>query len=463
MALFLLAATSLTTMSSIGRAAETPPPPAAQTAPAVPTAPPVDAAPADQAAAAAPAADLFTQAELRKLLAPFALYPDALLAQLLPACAYPVDIVQAARWIDKNKAAVAKGDFSSADTQNWDPSVKALVRFPDIIAKLNDDLDLTTDLGDAFVNQPEDVASMIQDLRREAQKAGSLKTTKQQKVSVQDQGGTNYVVIEPADPGVIYVPVYDPATVYYDSGDALAAGVIGFGVGVAVGAIVNNPWDWNRGWVYPPRWAGYPGYRPGYGGGNVNIGNEINIGSGNTRPWRPDNDRYRPGQGSKPALANRPSGSRTSNAARPGAAGRPDGSVPRIGGGEGGAKLGAAGAGAKVGGGEARARAEAGAGNRQATSGKVTTKKQAAAPKKQAAAAKKSAAPAKRPAAQQRPARDTAFSGADYGGRASGAMSNRGAASRQSISRPQGGNRPAVNRGGGGRQMGGGGGGGRRR
>lgn len=146
-----------------------------------PTPPTVSAEPAEQSAATAPAPvveDKFTRAELEKLLAPIALYPDALLAQVLPASAYPLQIVQAQRWLDKNKAAAAKNDFSAADAQSWDPSVKALLRFPTVIKKLNDDLDWTTDLGDAIVNQPRDVADVIQLLRLKAEKTGTLKSTK---------------------------------------------------------------------------------------------------------------------------------------------------------------------------------------------------------------------------------------------------------------------------------------------
>jgi len=236
------------------------------------TPPPAAAASAE----ADPETVAFSREELRTLLAPIALYPDALLAQVLPATAYPVDIVMAARWLDKNQDAVAKGDFTGADAQGWDPSVKALVRFPDVIRLLNEDLDKTSDLGDAFVNQPDDVAAVIQALRREAQAAGSLKSTPQQTVTVEQQGGADYVVIAPADPEVIYVPTYDPAVVYDDGGGEVAAGLIGFGVGVAVGAAIDNAWDWGRGWVYPPRWPGYPGYRPGYRPGGINNGT-INI------------------------------------------------------------------------------------------------------------------------------------------------------------------------------------------
>jgi hypothetical protein len=129
---------------------------------AIDSSPPPPVSEAPQPGAPTPQAQKFTEAELEKLLAPIALYPDALLAQVLPASAYPLEIVQAQRWLDKNKAAVAKQDFSGGDAQDWDPSVKALLRFPDVVRKLSDDLDWTTSLGDAIVNQPQDVANVIQ-------------------------------------------------------------------------------------------------------------------------------------------------------------------------------------------------------------------------------------------------------------------------------------------------------------
>ncbi len=502
----LLGAAAWLALSAPGMAAETPPAAAPQASAAEP-------APA-VAAEALPAEDLFTSEELRTLLAPFALYPDQLLAQLLPASAYPVDIVMAARWLDKNEAAVKAGDFAGADAQGWDPSVKALVRFPTIIETLNTDLDATSDLGDAFVNQPEDVADVIQALRREAQAAGSLKSTPQQTVTVRQQtsGSTvnDYVVIEPAEPGVIYVPTYDPAVVYYEDNSDLAAGLIGFGVGVAVGVAIDNAWDWGRGWVYPPRWPGYPGYRPGIGGinnGNINIGNEVNIGSGNTRPWRPDAGKYHPGQGSKPGLAAtaRPGGvNRTNLGERANAGDRVKagdraalgdraeglGAGARAGGGDLAGKKAAAGdklSGAradgkldgKLGDGKAdgirNAAAGKGAGG-GAAADKVANAKAAGVKKpdggaKKAVANKAANKPVGKPAMQQRPSpqrpANTAFSGASLGGGTAGAMANRGAASRQSVARPSGGGRPQMARGGGGgggpvMRGGGGGRGGRR-
>ena len=421
---------------------------ASSTAPAVPAAP----------GAAAPDAR-FTQEELRKLLAPYALYPDDLLAQLLPSCAYPIEIVQSARWLDKNKDAVAKGDFSGLDTQSWQPSVIALTRFPQVIAKLNEDLDATTDLGDAFVNQPEDVAATIQALRGEAQKSGALTSTPQQRVTVEAQGGTDYIIIEPTEPGVIYVPSYDPAVVYETGVSPLASGVIGFGLGVAVGAVVDNAWDWGRGWVYPPRWPGYPGYRPGVPGGNINIGNDINIGNGNTRPWRPDPDRYRPGQGSKPGLAK--PGNRPGN--RPGAGSRPDvGGIDRPGAGNrpGGGVGPGGGDRPNIGGGPGRpdaGRPDIGrpGGPERPAAGRPDAAGRPSAPSARPARP----AQAQRPSATSRPspkaaARPNAFSDVRAGGGAHG-YSQRGSVSRQSVARP-----PA--RGGGGRHGGGGGGGGGR-
>ena len=203
---------------------------------------------------------------LRNLLAPIALYPDPLLAQMLPASAYPVQIVQAQRWLDKNKALVAKNDYSGIDNQNWDPAVKALARFPDVINMMSADLDWTTDLGDAEVNQPQDVAEVIQDLRAKAEAAGTLKTTDQQTVerveasappvagasqgSTAPQATASYISIQPTDPSTVYAPTYDPSAVYQPYSGI--APLLGFGAGIAVGALWNNNyWNWGTGAIYP--------------------------------------------------------------------------------------------------------------------------------------------------------------------------------------------------------------------
>ncbi|MDI9847539.1 DUF3300 domain-containing protein [Rhodoblastus sp. 17X3] len=292
--------------------------PSSQTAPATdaskpapaaaePEPPPIPDASAQEAAPPPTApnpgpAPKFTLAQLEQLLAPIALYPDSLLAQILPASAYPLEIVQAERWLEKNAEAVAKQDFSGADAQSWDPSVKALLRFPEVIRKLNADLNWTTSLGDAIVSQPQDVANAIQVLRAKAMNAGSLKTTQQQTVKRKKQHGRDVVTIQSADPNVVYVPSYDPAVAYSEPayGAAVAAGLLTFGAGVAIGSLwAGNYWNWGSGAIYRPVWPGYPAWRPPYAGwrpgapintGNINIGNSIS-----SRPWAPDAGRYRPG------------------------------------------------------------------------------------------------------------------------------------------------------------------------
>jgi Protein of unknown function (DUF3300) len=314
-----------------------PPMAQAQDNPPARTAPATDA---EASAAEAAAGESFSRDELEKLLAPIALYPDPLLAQMLPASAYPVQIVQAQRWLDKNKALVAKNDYSGIDNQNWDPAVKALARFPGVIKLMSADLDWTTDLGDAEVNQPQDVAEVIQDLRAKAEAAGTLKTTDQQTVerveasappgagapqgSTAPQAAASYISIQPTDPSTVYVPTYDPAAVYQPYTGI--APLLGFGAGIAVGALWNNNyWNWGTGAIYPPNWAGYSGWNGGVNNGNVNIGNNVNVGN-NVKPWRPNGD-YRPGMGSKPGIgANRPGGvGRPGRPGGVGGAGRPGG------------------------------------------------------------------------------------------------------------------------------------------
>jgi hypothetical protein len=427
------------------------------------------AAPAAAAEASAPLADeVYTAEEIEKLVAPVALYPDALLAQALPASAYPVDIVQAQRWLDKNKSAVAKQDYSGLDGQTWDPAVKALARFPDVIKKMNDDLDWTTDLGDAFVSQPKDVADAIQRMRAKAETTGSLRTNQQQKVVKQKDSNRDVIIIESANPEVVYVPVYDPVQVYDPLPGVVATSLLTFGTAVAIGSVWNNNyWNWGSGVVYPPRWPGYPGYRPGGGGNNnINIGNDINIGNNNVgnnvRPWRPDGDRYRPGQGSKPGLRpeNRP-GARPGEGGlnRPGASDRPG-----QGGGLGQAGMGA-GIGAGVGAGIAAGnrpgdRPGAGAGNRPGGD-----RPGAGAGNRPGADRPGAGAGVQRPTTRPSMAKPGgAFGGVSAGREPAQAFSNRGG---QSVNRgpAMGGERPAMGRpagmsrpsGGGGGRVGGGG------
>lgn len=155
-------------------------------------------------------ARVFKKEEIQQLLAPIALYPDKLLAQVLMASTYPLQIVQAARWQKDNAKLAGEPLDAALKSQAWDPSVKSLVPFPDVLQMMSKELEWTQKLGDAFLAQQADVMREIQSLRAKAQETGTLKTTEQQKVTTQKQ----VIVIEPAQPQTIYVPVYNPTVVY---------------------------------------------------------------------------------------------------------------------------------------------------------------------------------------------------------------------------------------------------------
>jgi hypothetical protein len=154
----------------------------------------------------------FNVEQLDAMLAPTALYPDELLTQILMASTYPLQVVAASRWLEKNDNKNLKGDVlaKALESESWNPSVKSLVPLPQVIAMLNDNLEWTHQLGYAIATQQPAVLDSIQRLRRQAEKAGSLKTTEQQHVV----GEENNVVIQPADPQTVYVPVYNPTQVY---------------------------------------------------------------------------------------------------------------------------------------------------------------------------------------------------------------------------------------------------------
>src|SRR6476646_6065985 len=152
--------------------------------------------------------------QLDALVAPIALYPDTLLAEVLMGSTYPLEVVQAARWVAENKN--LKGDALKAevDKQGWDESIKSLTATPDVLKMMSDKLDWTQKLGDAVLAQHTDVMDSIQRLRAKADANDKLKSTPQQKVSKKSEGGKQYIVIEPTDPQTVYVPYYDPAVVY---------------------------------------------------------------------------------------------------------------------------------------------------------------------------------------------------------------------------------------------------------
>jgi hypothetical protein len=187
-----------------------------------------------------------SQEEIEQLVAPIALYPDALLAQILTASTYPLEVAMAARWSEKNPKLKGAALEEVMQKQSWDPSVKGLTAVPQVLAMMNDKLDWTEQLGEAFLAQPDDVQNAIQTLRAKAETAGNLKSTKQQRVrkvtatpSPGYVGPPEYIVIEPVEPDVYYVPIYNP--------------VIVFGVDFWPPAFV--PFFW-----YPPWWTVGPAF-----------------------------------------------------------------------------------------------------------------------------------------------------------------------------------------------------------
>jgi uncharacterized membrane protein YgcG len=213
-------------------------------------APPVQSSPAPVQSAQQ------TPQQMQQLVAPIALYPDALVAQILAAATYPDQIVEADRWLQQHKTLKGEKLGKEVDQQPWDPSVKALVEFPSVLANMDKNLAWTSSLGDAYVNQQQDVMNAVQVMRDRAQKAGNLKSTSQETVS--NQGKT--IVIEPAEPDVVYVPEYDPWLVYGEPigiwpgwysypGLYLAGPGIAFGLGFGIGFYGGFGWGWPH-WGY---------------------------------------------------------------------------------------------------------------------------------------------------------------------------------------------------------------------
>ena len=231
-------------------------------------------------------APVFSSQELDAMLAPIALYPDSLLSQVLMASTYPLEIVQAARWSKSSGNKGGDAALARVSDQNWDPSVQSLVAFPQVLAMMSEQLDWTQKLGDAFLAQEAEVMNGIQRLRMQAQRAGNLSSNAQQNVATQGQ----IIVIEPAQPTVIYVPAYNPSVVfgawpypayppmYYPGvaswypGQAFVNG-LAWGVGVAATAAIFGGFNWNNRSV------------------NINVNNfnrinRNNVYSGNNNTWR---------------------------------------------------------------------------------------------------------------------------------------------------------------------------------
>jgi hypothetical protein len=204
--------------------------------------------------AQAPPPMAYTPEQLDQLVAPIALYPDPLVALILPASADSTDLAQAAQYL------AANGDPAGIDAQPWSASVKGLAHYPDVLKWMNDNLDWTRALGAAFAMQPSDVMRSVQQLRAKAKAAGTLVDTPQQQVDVQGDD----IRIVPSQPDTIYVPQYDPDVVYGDVPDGYAGPFITFGVGFPVGPWLGFEcdWDdfgiwvgpWHRGWDYRRDW-----------------------------------------------------------------------------------------------------------------------------------------------------------------------------------------------------------------
>jgi len=248
--------------------------------------------------------------QLQALVAPIALYPDSLVAQILSASTFPDQVAIASYWLEENKDLTGSALMQAVDKQSWDPSVKALTQFPSVLDNLAKNLAWTSSLGEAYHNQQSEVMTAIQTLRADAKAKGTLKSSSQ--ITVVQQSPQT-IIIQPTNPQIVYVPQYNPTIVYgtpyivpgyvapaYTAGDVAAAGIIGFGAGIAVGAMMSGgccSWgysSWNCGWhgtavVYHggayygnPAWhGGYynGGYHSSYGYNNrynYHYGNNYN-------------------------------------------------------------------------------------------------------------------------------------------------------------------------------------------
>jgi hypothetical protein len=214
------------------------------------------APPAAPAQAPAPPYTQQAPEELQRLVAPIALYPDSLVAQILAGSTFPEQVVEADRWVQAHPD--LKGDAlgQAVDQQPWDPSIKALTAFPSVLGNMDKNLSWTSSLGDAYYNQQSDVMDAVQVMRQKAEQAGNLKTTPQQ--NVENQGST--IVIQPADPNIVYVPAYDPWLIYgypivgwpgwYPYPGIWYGGpYLSFGAGFGIGFFGGFGWGWG-GWGF---------------------------------------------------------------------------------------------------------------------------------------------------------------------------------------------------------------------
>ncbi len=256
-----------------------------------------DTAPASGAAPQPPSPKVPPD-QLDSLVAPIALYPDPLLAQTLVAATYPLEIIQLQQWLGKNKGLKDKALADAVAKQPWDPAIQSMAAFPDVVKRLGDDIQWTTDLGNAFLDQQSDVMDAVQRMRKKAQGTGALASSEQQKVETQVVEQKTVIVVQPANPQVIYVPTYNPTVVYGPPiypyppvyyppppppGAVFATAAISFGVGMAMGAA----------------WGGSC-CGCGWGSNNVNINvnnnfnRNANINTGGNNNWQ-HNSQHRGG------------------------------------------------------------------------------------------------------------------------------------------------------------------------
>jgi hypothetical protein len=221
----------------------------------------------------APAQTKISPEQLASLVAPIALYPDPLLAQVLAASTYPLEIVQLHQWLAKHKDLKDQALADAVKRENWDPSIQAMAGLPDVVKMLAENIKWTSELGDAFLAQQSDVMEAVQRMRIKAQDSGKLKSSDQMKVETKVVESKSVVVIEQANPQVLYVPSYDPVVIWgaapvyayppvYYPGYYAAGMALSFGVGMAMGAMWSGGWGWNCGWG---------------GNNNININNNNNF------------------------------------------------------------------------------------------------------------------------------------------------------------------------------------------
>jgi hypothetical protein len=236
--------------------------------------------------------------QLDSLVAPIALYPDPLLAQTLAASTYPLELIQLQQWLLKNPGLKDKALADAVAKEPWDPSIQAMAGLPEVVKRLADDIQWTTDLGNAFLAQQSDVMDAVQRMRKKAYDNGNLKSGEQQKVETRVVENKSVIVVEQANPQVVYVPSYDPVVVwgaplypyppiYYPAGYYAAGFAISFGLGVMMGAFWGGGWGWGCGWS----------------NNNININNNnnfnrnSNIGGGNRASQLPNRGGDRGGIG----------------------------------------------------------------------------------------------------------------------------------------------------------------------